>query len=145
MVPHKQLKKGAELEFTEAERKSPTKRRIRILQRQAINRIPPLVKLTVAPSERSQHTSHLSLFTSHAPVQEPSEVEQPTFNANVADPDDLYQDSVKREQAIQAFLFLSREIGWAEFRFEPDVVEEVYSEMADEVRELYADMDRMSI
>jgi hypothetical protein len=51
---------------------------------------------------------------------------------------------VKRETALAAFLFMAKEIEWDDYRFEPDVIEEV-SDMIEGVREDYEDVERMTI
>ena len=51
---------------------------------------------------------------------------------------------VKRETALAAFLFMAKEIEWDDFRFEPDVIEEV-SDLIEGVKEDYEDVERMTI
>jgi hypothetical protein len=51
---------------------------------------------------------------------------------------------VKRETALAAFLFMAKEIEWDDFRFEPDVIEEV-SDVIEGIKEDYDDIERMTI
>lgn len=51
---------------------------------------------------------------------------------------------VKRETALAAFIFMAKEIEWDDFRFEPDVIEEV-SDVIEGIKEDYEDVERMTI
>jgi hypothetical protein len=51
---------------------------------------------------------------------------------------------LKRESALLAFLFLAKEIEWEDFRFEPEVIEEVY-EITESLKDEYDDVEKMTI
>lgn len=49
-----------------------------------------------------------------------------------------------REQALQAFTFLSKDIEWEDYRFDPQVVEEVHQELTD-LKAQYDEVEQMTI
>ena len=51
---------------------------------------------------------------------------------------------MKRESALLAFLFLAKEIEWEDFRFEPEVIEEVY-EITESLKDDYDDVEKMTV
>ena len=51
---------------------------------------------------------------------------------------------MKRESALLAFLFLAKEIEWEDFRFEPEVIEEVY-EITESLKDDYEDVEKMTV
>lgn len=51
---------------------------------------------------------------------------------------------MQREQAIAAFVFLAKEIEWDDYRFEPEVVEEVY-DFTEELKDMYDEVEKMTV
>lgn len=54
------------------------------------------------------------------------------------------EEAMRREQAIQAFAFLSKEIEWNDYRFEPEVIEDVHELILD-LKEQYDEVEKMTI